>query len=85
MVCVCMYVSIYLFSLAGHKNPSYSFVLFYLFCSDVSISTQIIKRSGEGIAAMDGVGCLAKGAYDMHCLIHIRKKHANQKAHNLHH
>ena len=102
-VCVCVCVSIYLCSLAGHKNPSYmcvcvslsvyvaqldirthriQFVLFHLFCSDLSICTQIIKSYGEEITAMHGVGCFAKGVYNLH---RLPEKHANQMADNLSH
>ena len=41
--------------------------------ADVSIMTQIIKRVGEGIAALDGACSSKEGACDLHRQIWIRK------------
>mgnify|MGYP007109623031 CR=1 FL=1 len=42
-------------------------------CILVPICYQIIKRSGEGILATDGVGCLAEDTCNLHHLIFIQK------------
>ena len=51
-------------------------------CILVPICYQIIKRSGEGILATDGVGCLAEDTCNLHHLIFIQKKCATEKAYH---